>query len=69
MHYLQHLYFQNIHAGVELIQALRFMDMPQALALALEHSAIILHTSNHSAWAYAQAVAALLGRDDSLRFE
>ena len=57
------------HDGVELIQALRFMDMPQALALALEHSDIILQTSDRSAWEYAQAVAALLGRDDGLRFE
>ena len=57
------------HDGVELLNVLRFMDMPQALALAVENTEVAVKTDHPDAWAYAAAVAELLGRDTCLRFE
>ncbi len=55
--------------GVELMNVLRFMDMPQAVALALEHSQVTINTEDRDAWDYVQAVAELLDREDYLHFE
>ncbi|MFP4172715.1 MAG: alpha/beta hydrolase [Candidatus Hydrogenedentota bacterium] len=57
------------HEGVELLNVMRFMDMPQALALALEHSEVHADTAEPAAWSYAQDVAALLGREEALNLE
>lgn len=53
----------------ELLHVLRFMDMPQALALALEHSDVTLLDADPDAWHHARRVAELLDRADALRFE
>ncbi|NLX12679.1 MAG: prolyl oligopeptidase family serine peptidase [Phycisphaerales bacterium] len=55
--------------GVELINVLRFMDLPQALALAIENSTVTLEETDPEAWNYAQAVSRLLDREAYLRFE
>ena len=57
------------HDGAELLNVMRFMDMPQALALALEHSEIHIDTPDPAAWSYAQDIAGLLGREGYLNMD
>lgn len=58
------------HDGAELLNVMRFMDTPQALALALEHSDVhMVDTAEPAAWSYAQDVAAMLGREEALNLE
>lgn len=55
--------------GPELLNVLRFMDIPQAVALALENSKIILKTDHPQMWDYTKAVARLMNREASFRIE
>ncbi len=56
------------HEGTELLQVLRYMDFPQAVALALEDSEVILENTDPEVWRYARRVAELLERGDALTF-
>ncbi len=55
--------------GPELPQVLRFFDLPQAVALVLEHAEVNLSGTAEESWAYAARVAELTGRPDRLRIE
>ncbi len=59
----------SLHDGPEFMNALRFMDMPQAVALALEKGEVTITTEDPGAWDYAREVAELIGRADALHFE
>lgn len=43
--------------GPALLNVLRFMDVPQAVALAAEHSQVVLYQQDKSPWGFPQAVA------------
>jgi hypothetical protein len=55
--------------GPELLNVLRLMDIPQAVALALENTQVILKTDYPESWDYTKAVARLMNREASLRIE
>jgi hypothetical protein len=50
-------------SGPDLLNVLRYLDVPQALALAAERSSIRLYQESDSGWDFPQAVAAKLGWD------
>ncbi len=50
--------------GPFFLNVTRFLDMPQAVAMAAERSRVALYTSDESAWAYSKQVAELLELDD-----
>jgi hypothetical protein len=41
----------------------RYLDMPQAVAMAVERSRVVLYDDDHSSWQYPAAVAQQLGWD------
>ena len=45
------------HDGPIFLNVLRYMDLPQAVAMAVEHSRVRLYQENGSAWRFPQAVA------------
>ena len=47
--------------GPDYLNVLRFLDVPQALAMAVENSPVILRTNDTTNWDYPRAVAARLG--------
>jgi hypothetical protein len=49
------------------LNVLRYLDMPQALAMAAERSNIVLYQESQSGWEYSQAVAAGLGWEQRIR--
>ncbi|MCS6852794.1 MAG: prolyl oligopeptidase family serine peptidase [Gemmataceae bacterium] len=49
------------HQGPDYLNVLRFLDVPQAVALAAERSAVRLYQANAEGWSYATDVAAKLG--------
>lgn len=54
--------------GPDYLNVLRFVDVPQALAMAMENSRVILRTNDAPNWDYPRAVAARLGwPEDRLR--
>jgi hypothetical protein len=54
-------------AGPYLLNVRRFMDLPQAVALASTKSGVVLYQTDENAWGYARSVASLLGRKDSIQ--
>jgi hypothetical protein len=50
--------------GPIFLNVLRFLDTPQALALAAERSRVRLYDADASAWQYPLAVAKQLGWDE-----
>jgi dienelactone hydrolase len=51
---------ESHQAGPDYLNVLRFLDMPQAVAIATEHSEVRLHQSAAPAWRYPTQVAARL---------
>jgi len=49
--------------GPFFLNVTRFLDLPQAVALAADRSRVVLYTDNQSAWDYPQQVSKLLGWD------
>ncbi|MGE5297242.1 MAG: alpha/beta hydrolase family protein, partial [Solirubrobacterales bacterium] len=49
--------------GPIFLNVLRYMDLPQAVALAAEHTCVQLHTETAAPWQFPQAVATGLGWD------
>ncbi|HEU0010306.1 MAG TPA: CocE/NonD family hydrolase, partial [Verrucomicrobiae bacterium] len=47
--------------GPDYLNVLRVLDVPQAVALAAEHSSVRLHGARREAWAYPRQAAAALG--------
>jgi dienelactone hydrolase len=57
-------------SGPDLLNVLRILDVPQALALALERCPVRLHSQDAQPWAYARQVARLLeGQGNWLQVE
>jgi hypothetical protein len=49
------------HEGPIFLNVLRFLDMPQAVALAMERSNVVVHQDSESGWGYPQQLATKLG--------
>ncbi len=47
--------------GPTFLNVLRYLDVPQAVALAAENTCVQLHTETAAPWQFAQSVAADLG--------
>ncbi|MEP6670019.1 MAG: alpha/beta hydrolase family protein [Chthoniobacter sp.] len=52
------------HNGPIYLNVLRHLDLPQAVALAAEHSTVAIYTDDGAPWEYAKSVAAALNLDD-----
>jgi len=50
--------------GPFFLNVTRFLDMPQAVAMAAERSRVVFYTSEPAAWKYAQGVGEVLGWDE-----
>ena len=49
------------HDGPIFLNVLRFLDMPQAVAMAAERCNVVIHQDDTSGWEYPQQVASKLG--------
>ena len=54
-------------AGPTYLNVLRYLDLPQALAMAAEHTPVTLSTGDTTPWRYAQALTLALGMEDRLQ--
>ena len=52
------------HDGPIYLNVLRHLDLPQAAAMAAEHSTLALYTNDAAPWQYAKGVAAALNLGD-----
>jgi hypothetical protein len=52
--------------GPDLLNVLRFLDLPQTVAMVQEHSHVAITQDNKTGWEYPQAVAKNLGWKDRL---
>jgi hypothetical protein len=52
------------HDGPIYLNVLRHLDLPQAAALAAEHSTLALYTTDAAPWQFARSVAAALNLGD-----
>lgn len=49
--------------GPAYLNVLKYLDIPQALALATEHTRIVLYTADSAPWSYPAAITKLLGQE------
>ena len=54
-------------AGPYLLNVTRYLDLPQAVAMAAERSKVVLYHDNAEDWAYPKSVAEKLGREGALQ--
>ncbi|GAG22087.1 unnamed protein product, partial [marine sediment metagenome] len=52
------------HDGPTFLNVLRYLDIPQAVAMAAEHSRVRLYQKDDAGWQFPQAVAKKLGRPE-----
>ncbi len=54
-------------AGPTYLNVLRYLDLPQALAMAAEKTPVTLYTGDFTPWRYAQAVTLAIGMEERLQ--
>jgi len=55
--------------GPDFLNVLRFLDMPQAVAMAAENSHVVIHQDGDAGWEYPLAVAKKLGWKDKIEIQ